>query len=355
MRIAPRDRVTETTIGRSSGVSPTASATANRNDSSQGRPAPRVHQQHEQHHEQREPQDQESECPRALLERRRWRLALEGSADLGPGQVLAPGLDDDGTGRAAHDRRPHQDGFILLGELKLLAAFGAGGPVGVLLQGKGLARQQRLIDEQVARLEAGAHRRARDRRPRGARRRPETTSVRGISLGLAVPQDGRADVGGLSKPFRGASGAMFLHEIQDDTEKHHHQDHDEAARVPRTAFGDRRGARRSKTSGLRNLSSSFRDRTPVSVGNDVPAVHRQPFGRPSSRDSLRPWSGGGRQSVVGCSHGESGSGTTVCIGAGLERLCAIASGMHPPGSERRHHQQQTQPALRRVGDLDAAE
>ena len=34
---APRDRVTETTMGRSSGVSPTASATANRNDSSQGR------------------------------------------------------------------------------------------------------------------------------------------------------------------------------------------------------------------------------------------------------------------------------------------------------------------------------
>ena len=35
-RIAPRDSVTDITIGRSSGVSPTASATANRNDSSHG-------------------------------------------------------------------------------------------------------------------------------------------------------------------------------------------------------------------------------------------------------------------------------------------------------------------------------
>ena len=37
MRSAPRDRVTETTMGRSSGVRPTAKATAKRNDSSQGR------------------------------------------------------------------------------------------------------------------------------------------------------------------------------------------------------------------------------------------------------------------------------------------------------------------------------
>ena len=37
MRRAPRDRVTETTIGSSSGVSPTASATAKRNDSRSGR------------------------------------------------------------------------------------------------------------------------------------------------------------------------------------------------------------------------------------------------------------------------------------------------------------------------------
>ena len=37
MRRAPRERVTEITIGSSSGVSPTASATANRNDSRSGR------------------------------------------------------------------------------------------------------------------------------------------------------------------------------------------------------------------------------------------------------------------------------------------------------------------------------
>ena len=38
MRIAPRDSVTDTTIGSSSGASPTASAMANKNESSQGRP-----------------------------------------------------------------------------------------------------------------------------------------------------------------------------------------------------------------------------------------------------------------------------------------------------------------------------
>ena len=37
MRSAPRESVMDTTIGSSSGVSPTASATANRNDSSHGR------------------------------------------------------------------------------------------------------------------------------------------------------------------------------------------------------------------------------------------------------------------------------------------------------------------------------
>ena len=40
--------VTETTIGSSSGVRPTASATANRNDSSQRPVEAGVHQQHEQ-------------------------------------------------------------------------------------------------------------------------------------------------------------------------------------------------------------------------------------------------------------------------------------------------------------------
>ena len=37
MRMAPRASVTDTTIGNNSGVSPTASATANRKDSSKGR------------------------------------------------------------------------------------------------------------------------------------------------------------------------------------------------------------------------------------------------------------------------------------------------------------------------------
>ena len=37
MRMAPRDKVTDTTMGSSSGVRPTASATANKKDSSKGR------------------------------------------------------------------------------------------------------------------------------------------------------------------------------------------------------------------------------------------------------------------------------------------------------------------------------
>ena len=41
MRMAPRDKVTVMTIGNSSGVRPTASARANRNDSSAGRPKPK--------------------------------------------------------------------------------------------------------------------------------------------------------------------------------------------------------------------------------------------------------------------------------------------------------------------------
>ena len=124
---------------------------------------------------------------------------------------------------------------------------------------------------------------------------PGTTSVSGMSLALAVPQDGRADVRGLPKPLRGASGSMLLHEIQDDAEEHHHQDHDEAARVP-GQLGDCRGAEQKQDQRVAKPQQQLHDnRTPVSVRDDVPAVHHQPFGRLLARQPSDPGPEAGEQ------------------------------------------------------------
>ena len=74
MRSAPRDSVTVMIIGSSSGVRPTASATANRKDSSTGRPKREVHQEDEKHQEDGQPQDQQAQSMNAALEGAR-RLA----------------------------------------------------------------------------------------------------------------------------------------------------------------------------------------------------------------------------------------------------------------------------------------
>ena len=75
MRIAPRDSVTVVIIGSSSGVRPTASATANSSESSTGRPSNTRVRQHDDHQRQGQPRDDQAELMQVALERR-GRLRL---------------------------------------------------------------------------------------------------------------------------------------------------------------------------------------------------------------------------------------------------------------------------------------
>ena len=93
-RIAPRDSVTETTIGSSSGVRPTASAIANRNDSSQGRPCQAFTSSTNSTMNSVSRMIRRPNARVPLLERGRRRLALERGADR-PSRPRA-GRDDDG-------------------------------------------------------------------------------------------------------------------------------------------------------------------------------------------------------------------------------------------------------------------
>ena len=77
IRSAPRDSVTVVIIGSSSGVSPTASATANISESSTGRPKSNPGREHHDHETEGQPRDDEAEL---------MQVALEGRRCLGFGQ-----------------------------------------------------------------------------------------------------------------------------------------------------------------------------------------------------------------------------------------------------------------------------
>src|SRR5690606_16657336 len=81
MRTAPRASVTVTIIGRNSGVSPNASASANRNDSRSGRPNKKVHQHHEQDEQHGEPQEQHAKVANAKAECNRRRFLAQPPGD----------------------------------------------------------------------------------------------------------------------------------------------------------------------------------------------------------------------------------------------------------------------------------
>ena len=104
---APRDKVTDTTIGSSSGVRPTASATANRKDSSHGLCSSAFTKQHEQHQQDGEAHDEQAEAMRADFEGGWRRLATNAVGDGSDGRAGAC-FHHTHSGAAADDACAHE-------------------------------------------------------------------------------------------------------------------------------------------------------------------------------------------------------------------------------------------------------
>ena len=145
-RLAPLASVTVTTIGSSSGVRPTARASANSSDSSKGRWNTHIGDRDEQHEEDGQPQHQESELADAALERIAWPLhgqSVGKAAKLGG----ATGADDEAGGHAADHRGAHAQEVRRLPRL-----LDRSGEIDRVLLGRvGFAGEQGLVDEQIAR------------------------------------------------------------------------------------------------------------------------------------------------------------------------------------------------------------
>ena len=113
MRNAPRESVTVITIGSSSGVRPTARATANRNDSRRAAEG-KVSQQHEQHQEDGQSQDQQAKSVNAALKGARRLIAGERRGDTAEASgaavattsMVASPLTTDVPANSALKRRP---------------------------------------------------------------------------------------------------------------------------------------------------------------------------------------------------------------------------------------------------------
>ncbi len=144
--------------GRSSGVRPTASASAKRNESTTGRCEIDVDGEDRDHEEQGDLNEQPAEAPEPVLELRLGRAEPEPLGDPAEHRVRA-GLHHDGTARPAHHVRPLEERVRSLRERRI------GGEVArALLGGVALARQRGFVDEEVGGTKdpaVGRHGRAR--------------------------------------------------------------------------------------------------------------------------------------------------------------------------------------------------
>ena len=169
MRSAPRDSVTDTTIGSNSGVRPTASATANRNDSSHGRWNIALTSS---------TNSTSSTVSRMIsmpkrrvpsLERGRRRLAVLMLSAMAPSAVAAAGAQTSMRALPLITEVPMNTALIAASRLSVAPA---GGAPGVLFHRIRLAGQQRLLDEEIARFQHQAVGRHQVAGGQAARRRP---------------------------------------------------------------------------------------------------------------------------------------------------------------------------------------
>ena len=140
---APRASVRLTMAGRSSGVRPTASASAKRNESTTGRCRIHVDAEDRDHEEQGDLDQQPAEAPEPALELRLGRAEPEPLGDLAEHGVRA-GLHHHGTARTAHHVRSLEQRVRSLRERRI-----AGEVTRALLGGVALSRQRGFVHEEV--------------------------------------------------------------------------------------------------------------------------------------------------------------------------------------------------------------
>ena len=213
MRSAPRDRLTVMIIGSSSGVSPTASATANRNASMTDRPDANC---------TRRTNRTRKTVSRMIKRPSRWMPrsnALGGSAARKRGRDVAEaggaaGRDDQHLGVAAHHRRRGKQ------RVERVRRLLGGAIAGALLDRIGLAGHQRLVHMQIAALDDDAVRRhevagAQLDHVAGNELLDRDRDDASVAQRIGVDRDRAAQrVGGLL-------GAMLLHDVEHDREDDH--------------------------------------------------------------------------------------------------------------------------------------
>ena len=136
--------------GSSSGVRPTARASANRSESISGFCKEEVDRQDDDHHHQHDLREQVAEAMDAALELGLRRAQAQPLGDLAKDRGLA-GLDDQDPGGAAAHAGAHEDAVGALGQ----AGLGRHNPR-PLLHREGLAGEHGLVDEEVIRRQHDA-------------------------------------------------------------------------------------------------------------------------------------------------------------------------------------------------------
>ena len=232
MRRAPCASVTDMTIGSNSGVRPTARATANMNDSSQGRPSNAL------------ASSANSTSSSVMRMIRKPKRRTPTSKEVGGGVVssspaIAP-IAEVSPVRATSRRAepeitevPMNAGARRIGEVLGLRRVAR-----ALLDRVGLAGQKRLAHEKIARFEHA--RIGRNQVAGGDQQHVPGDDQGDVDFTLdALADHACAHRDRLPQRRGGARGAALLHEIERDREQHQQQHDDEARRLAR---GGRHGA-----------------------------------------------------------------------------------------------------------------
>ena len=241
-----------------------------------------VGRQHEQHEEEGHAQDQEPEPAHPDLESIRWPAVGKLGGEGADARLFPRPARDRGSG-AADDGSSHEDEIGFLVGLRDLA----GKIAGMLLGRVRLSRQQRLIDEEVARGDQPCIRRddVAGREPHDVARH----QLLEMQLALApVANDERLRRHRAAQRIDRVLRADLLHEVEDHAERHDDDDDDEACRV---AGESRESAREQQDQNERIEEAQkelHRERVPLVRERIVGAApleprHRIRFGQADAR------------------------------------------------------------------------
>ena len=258
---------------------PTASATANRKDSSHGRPRQRFTSNTKRTMQQREPQDQQPEAARAPLERGGRRLLAESRRRCGRGSVAAPCATDDGMRALPLMTDVPMNTALVRGERSSRACGAA--PSACFSTGKGSPVRSAWLTK----------------KSRASSRRPSAGTIAGrqqhhvarndlgprhVDSG-SVAQDRGAEMLGLAKALRRPPGSVLLDEIQHQAQEDHHQDH--VALRASAESGECRGADDGAGPRGRCIQAARDDREPLPFGTRIRMQRSRPAGTPAAAES----------------------------------------------------------------------